>query len=94
MLIGIADFRSYKFRLFISPRAVVIAFDLTIFNSFPLRAREECIVLSPNDDGVSIRHEIAKANMTIDFDALINITLKFKVGPSSLTGLLNGNFNM
>lgn len=47
--------------------------------SFPARAREECLVLGSFGDGVSIKEELALSNMTVDFDTLINVTLKFKV---------------
>ena len=48
--------------------------------SFPSRARQECISISPKSgEDVSIQSELAKARMTFDFDTLINVTLNFKV---------------
>jgi len=47
--------------------------------SFPHKAREECVELSSDGQEISIEEELAKARMTLNFDTLINVTLKFKV---------------
>ena len=53
--------------------------------SFPHKAREECVELSSDGQEISIEEELAKARMTLNFDTLINVTLKFKVGDTKET---------